>query len=307
MGRMTLGLYNTYAGVRFREPHRRTLARAAPVALAYDCNLVTFGFPFPRDLKTPLEIAEFVASTTSIGEGGAYLINLAREGRFTNFEFPKRGFPPQLGEIVATTRRPYRECATSADQVGHMLISGRSICLVFGLGPSGLPNRVLDMAKSHLDITSRSISLETCTAIGIVPAVISTTSERIAGDFVTYRPIGVIHTPFRTPDECPKFHDADAEGTVVVRPEFACSLHWLERYDKVILIYHHHVYRQIPQRPVNTHDEERGESACTSSRRLNPLGISVVEVISVDLPRLTIRGINVADGTLLLDIKPHLK
>src|SRR5207249_8391324 len=42
-GRITLGLYNSYDPVRFAEAHRRAIARAAPIALAFDANLATFG------------------------------------------------------------------------------------------------------------------------------------------------------------------------------------------------------------------------------------------------------------------------
>jgi len=55
-GRMTIGLYNSYDRVKFHEAHRRALARAGPVALAFDANLATFGFPYEKDLGTPLQI-----------------------------------------------------------------------------------------------------------------------------------------------------------------------------------------------------------------------------------------------------------
>src|SRR5438552_7704209 len=87
-GRMTIGLYNSYDAVRFAEAHRRAIARAAPVALAFDANLATFGFPYQKDLRTPREIAAWVSGTTSIGEAGKYLRDLAEAGRFIAFDFP---------------------------------------------------------------------------------------------------------------------------------------------------------------------------------------------------------------------------
>ncbi|MCJ2532746.1 MAG: DUF531 domain-containing protein, partial [Candidatus Thermoplasmatota archaeon] len=80
-GRVTIGLFNSYDPVRFHESHRRALARAGPLALAFDCNLATFGFPFDNGLTTPVEIAMWVSTTTSIGESGKYLIDLAEKGR----------------------------------------------------------------------------------------------------------------------------------------------------------------------------------------------------------------------------------
>jgi hypothetical protein len=167
-GRVTLGLYNSYDPVKFREAHRRVLARAGPLALAFDCNLATFGFPYEKELSTPVEIARWVSTTTSIGEGGEYLIELSEKGRFSAFDFPSKGFPPQLGEAVVTTRRPVKGKSVAPEQVRSTLRSGRSVLLLFGLGPHGLPKEVFELAKVHMDITTRGMSLETCTALGAV-------------------------------------------------------------------------------------------------------------------------------------------
>src|SRR5436853_6678564 len=97
-GRMTIGLYNSYDPVKFAEAHRRALARAAPVALAFDANLATFGFPFERDLRTPQQTAAWVSGATSSGLDGKYLRELADAGRLLPFEFPQRRFPPPVRE-----------------------------------------------------------------------------------------------------------------------------------------------------------------------------------------------------------------
>jgi len=167
-GRVTIGLYNSYDPIKFHESHRRALARAGPLALAFDCNLTTFGFPYDKELSTPHEIANWVSTTTSIGENGAYLIELSQKGRFSSFEFPKKGFPPQLGMAIATTRRPEHAKSVSPADVRSKLKSGQSILLVFGLGPHGLPKEVFAICEKHMDITSRGLSLETCTALGAV-------------------------------------------------------------------------------------------------------------------------------------------
>src|SRR5207245_2306712 len=91
---MTLGLYNSYDPVRLAEAHRRAIARAAPIALAFDANLAAFGFPFEKDLRTPEDIAAWVSGTTSIGEAGKHLRELAQRGRFQPFDVPKRGSRP---------------------------------------------------------------------------------------------------------------------------------------------------------------------------------------------------------------------
>ncbi len=136
--------------------------------MAFDCNLATFGFPFDNGLTTPVEIAMWVSTTTSIGESGKYLIDLAEKGRYSRFDFPNKGFPPQLGVPVVTTRRPSEAKHVSVDDLRVALASGQSVLLVFGLGPRGLPKEVFRIGQWHLDITGRGLSLETCTALGTV-------------------------------------------------------------------------------------------------------------------------------------------
>ncbi len=174
MGRMTIGLYNSYDRVRFAEAHRRAIARAAPVALAFEGNLATFGFPYERGLRTPQEVAAWVSGTTSIGEAGKYLRELGNLGRFQTFDFPNRGFPPQLGEVVITTNRPDPKKATTAAFLAGLLKHGKSVLLVFGLGPRGLDDReVYPLGRYHFDLTGRGLSLETATAIGAAPALLA--------------------------------------------------------------------------------------------------------------------------------------
>lgn len=205
-GRLTLGLYNSYDPRRFFEAHRRALVRAAPLALAFDASLATFGFPFadlaahggrtaenrgkgapakrgqqeePAKLGSPLEIAEFVARSTSISEG-APLVELARLGRFHVFDLPERGFPPQLGVVVLTTE--HAECPrdTSARAVARDLVDGKSQLLVFGLGPHGTPGDVRAMAAWELDVTGKGAGLETATALGACIAAIAAHAEMLA-------------------------------------------------------------------------------------------------------------------------------
>jgi len=172
-GRVTLGLYNSYDPVKFHEAHRRALARAGPLALAYDFNLVTFGFPYDKELRTPVEIARWTADSTSIGKGGKYLVELAEKGRFSAFPFPDKGFPPQLGTVVVTTCNPGEGKLADPAWAASEALRGRSLCLVFGLGPRGLDKKVLKIGQKHLEVTGKSYSLETCTAIGAVAGAVA--------------------------------------------------------------------------------------------------------------------------------------
>jgi hypothetical protein len=167
-GRVTIGLYNSYDANKFREPHRRAIARTGDIAMAYGMNLVLFGFPIPEDCRTPQQIADWVAGTTSIGRHGDYFVELASEGRFSTFPYPSKGFPPQLGEPILTTSRPEKNKEMDLGEVVRQIKDGRSVLLIFGLGPHGVPKSAASIPKYNLDITGGGYSLETCTAIGAV-------------------------------------------------------------------------------------------------------------------------------------------
>lgn len=176
-GRVTIGLYNSYDPTHFHEAMRRAIARAAPLAAAFDYNLALFGFPFeayrtkegetPRP-RTPQELAALVADSTTIGEGGEYLMDLARAGRFVSFPYPDRGFPPQLGLPVLSTRSPDPAKRTELASLSRDVRDGQSFVVLVGLGPRGVPARVHELVPRHLDLTGRGHSLETATALGVL-------------------------------------------------------------------------------------------------------------------------------------------
>ncbi len=180
IGRLTIGLYNSYNVVQFREAHRRVIARTAPLAEAFDWNLAVFGFPFPPELDTSDKVAEWISGTTSIGDEGKYTVELSDKGRLLVFGLPDPGFPPQLGTLVITTRKPSRERSVDVGSLARRVVGGESLLLLFGLGPKGLPKELFELGKSHFDVTGRGKSLETCTAIGAVVGSLSTAVREIA-------------------------------------------------------------------------------------------------------------------------------
>lgn len=167
-GRITLALYNSYDPAKFREPHRRVIARVGGLAMAFDMNLALFGFPFPEEITQPKELAQWVAGTTSIGSHGDYFCELAEKGRFLSFPYPSKGLPPQLGEPILTTSKPEQKKSVDLNSVAEMVKRGQSVVLIFGIGPHGCPKEMFSMTKYHLDITDGRYSLETCTALGAV-------------------------------------------------------------------------------------------------------------------------------------------
>lgn len=173
---LTIALYNTYDPKKLHEAHLRAIARAGPVAYAYGFHLALVGFPFEG---RAVDVAQEISSHTTIGEGGKYLLELAGANRFHLLEFPKRGFPPQFGTPVATTRKPNEEKEITPLELAERALKGESFLLLVGLGRHGLPKEIFKLSRYHMDITGKRVSLETCTAIGAIPARISTLMEAL--------------------------------------------------------------------------------------------------------------------------------
>ncbi|MCZ7357864.1 MAG: DUF531 domain-containing protein [Candidatus Methanoperedens sp.] len=173
---LTLGIVNTYDKIKVHEAHYRSIARAAPVAYAFGFNLALFDYPFRM---TAEELVSFVKDKTTIGSSGKYLEELFRSGRFFVFDLPEKGFQPQFGSPVVTTSHPAPGKKTDVHTIAENVNKRKSFLFLIGLGHKGLPRELFEMAEFHLDITSRGVSLETCTAIGAVPAIISGCAERI--------------------------------------------------------------------------------------------------------------------------------
>ena len=176
MATLTLALYNTYDPKKLHEAHLRAIARAGPVAYAYGFHLALVGFPLEG---SPRDVAEKISEHTTIGESGRYLLELAARNHLHLLQYPKRGFPPQFGTPIATTRKPDKKREISPLELAERALRDESFFLLVGLGRHGLPREIFKIAKYHMDITGRKVSLETCTAIGAIPARISTIMEAL--------------------------------------------------------------------------------------------------------------------------------
>lgn len=131
----------------------------------------------------------------------------------------------------------------------------------------------------------------------------------LRGIVIEYRPIGVIHSPFKdvrgTPIQ-PRAAEG-ARGVVEVYPEYAEGLKDLEGFSHVILLYHFHLVKgyKLLVKPYMD-DELRGVFATRAPARPNPIGLSVVKLVRMDRGRIIVENIDVVDGTPLLDIKPYV-
>jgi len=126
---------------------------------------------------------------------------------------------------------------------------------------------------------------------------------------IKYKPIGVIHSPFKEPKGTP-IQPAGAKGTngtVEVFSEYAEGLKDIEGFSHIILLYHFHLSKgsTLIVRPFMD-NEAHGVFAMRGPSRPNPIGVSVVCLVRVEGNMLHIQDVDIVDGTPLLDIKPYV-
>jgi tRNA-Thr(GGU) m(6)t(6)A37 methyltransferase TsaA len=126
---------------------------------------------------------------------------------------------------------------------------------------------------------------------------------------ITYRPIGIIHSPFNEPNGMPIQPSGaeGAEGWVELFPEFAPGLKDVDGFSHLVLLYHFHLSEGYALEVVPFMDDTlRGVFATRAPKRPNPIGLSVVRLVGIQGSRLHVKDLDIVDGTPLLDIKPFV-
>ncbi len=121
--------------------------------------------------------------------------------------------------------------------------------------------------------------------------------------------IGYARTPYTATSAVPKGCGAkhEAEGILEILPEFEAGLTDIEGFSHlfVIWLFHESGGYELVGTPPTDH-RPHGVFATRSPRRPNPIALTVVELLRRDGPRLHVRGVDMLDGTPILDIKPYL-
>jgi len=126
---------------------------------------------------------------------------------------------------------------------------------------------------------------------------------------IEFTPIGIIRSPFMEPEGMPiqPAGAAGIKGTVEVFEDFCPGLKDLDGFSHIILLYHFHRSHGFNLHVVPFMDSEpRGLFATRAPKRPNPIGLSVVQLDNIEDGLLHIQGVDVLDGTPLLDIKPYV-
>ncbi|MCD6451530.1 MAG: tRNA (N6-threonylcarbamoyladenosine(37)-N6)-methyltransferase TrmO [Acidobacteria bacterium] len=126
---------------------------------------------------------------------------------------------------------------------------------------------------------------------------------------IKLKPIGIIHSPYKTRDEAPITYGEGREiSEIEVYPEFEEGLADIEGFSHLVILFFLH---KSPSSPLTVYPpfdrpNPRGVFATRAPDRPNPIGLSYVELVERKGRFLKVRGLDAIDGTPLIDIKPYI-
>lgn len=125
----------------------------------------------------------------------------------------------------------------------------------------------------------------------------------------TPQPIGFVSSPYEETSEIPKGLGAkhEADGVLKILPEFEPGLTDIEGFSHLVVIWEFDRSGRFELLGTPPSDNRpHGVFATRSPRRPNPIGLTTVELIRREGVKLHVCGVDMLDGTPILDIKPYL-
>jgi len=126
----------------------------------------------------------------------------------------------------------------------------------------------------------------------------------------TIEAIGIIHSPYDKLDDMPIQPKGaqEVEGHIILDEKYVAGLQDLDGFSHVYLLYSFHKATRTELLVTPFIDTQiRGVFATRSPLRPNHIGISIVKLTGVDGNKVVVKGIDIIDGTPLLDIKPYIE
>lgn len=135
----------------------------------------------------------------------------------------------------------------------------------------------------------------------------ATRLDRVSGGDAQLVFLGEIRTPWTDRAKCPKNSaESTATGRIVLKPHYRAGLASLQTVSHVIVLTwldrsSRDVIALVPPTDIARH----GVFATRAPDRPNPIGLTVSEVVEIHEDGLTVAGVDVLDGTPVIDIKPY--
>jgi tRNA-Thr(GGU) m(6)t(6)A37 methyltransferase TsaA len=175
----------------------------------------------------------------------------------------------------------------------------------------GVPVRVIaDVDERHRDMTVWAkdlyVDLAARYSSGAMTELPSAAEARGLPELV---PIGVIHTPLASTQAAPVQGRlrSDLEGEILLDAAYGEGLADLDGFSHLLLLYFFHQAASCKLKVTPYLDSTaRGLFATRAPSRPNPIGVTVVRLLAIEGCRLRVAGVDMLDGTPLLDIKPYV-
>jgi tRNA-Thr(GGU) m(6)t(6)A37 methyltransferase TsaA len=135
------------------------------------------------------------------------------------------------------------------------------------------------------------------------------TPEKNGRCVVEFTPVGIAHSRLSTAG-APPFQSVFSleEGEIEIFPEFREALKSIEGFSHLIILscFDRATQQALTEHPLLDGEATHGIFACRHFNRPNPIGISYMNLVKVDGCRLRVRGMDLLDGTPVLDVKPYV-
>lgn len=122
-------------------------------------------------------------------------------------------------------------------------------------------------------------------------------------------PIGIIHSPYKKPSDIHPLKSRFTRGTIEVFPEYAKGLADIEGFSHIYVLWHFHLSERVDllTAPLMEPRPKRGCFATRTPHRPNHIALTVVRLLDREANILHVKGMDMVDGTPVLDIKPYTR
>ena len=134
-------------------------------------------------------------------------------------------------------------------------------------------------------------------------------SDRIFPEKICFKPVGIIHTPFKTLKGIPiQSFMSDEKGQIEIFPEYQLGLKDLSGFSHIYCLYYFDMVKQpVPLQSKPFLDNEvKGVFAIRTPFRPNPIGISILQILEISENIIKVNQVDILDGTPILDLKPYV-
>jgi len=175
---------------------------------------------------------------------------------------------------------------------------------------------ILKMANRHMEVASKKLQQSESPRPGAISErersknrLREKNTPEKSGNF-NLRQIGVIRTPYVDNAPYQPVEEDEGDFRIIVDSEYNDSLYQLDQFRYIYVVYYIHQVKQAFSEivsPTWTDGAKVGVFASRSPVRPNPIGISIVRMKGIKDSEIFTSGMDVFDGTPLLDIKPYIK